>query len=193
MHRASSSSHHRPAPAGSGDPDPLAARPRRRHRRIALLIAAGLTAAACTTAAVGPVDAASAAAPAAPAAPAAAASARADASPAGEDAGSTTMRIPPGVPRSAWELAEDKGIAGWNSHGPWLDISYAMQKVIIAVGSATATLQICRIAGPEGAALCAFGAIFFTGVFELLKAHRICPPGQSFRLYYFSHHPSYCH
>lgn len=64
-------------------------------------------------------------------------------------------------------------------HGPWLDISYALEKVIIAVTSATATMQICSIGGgEEGAAMCALGAIFFTGIFVLLESHRICPAGE---------------
>ncbi|WP_317231242.1 hypothetical protein [Clavibacter sp. MX14-G9D] len=172
---------------------PTAGSPR---RRLALVAAAALTAVTCVTAAAGPAAAvprhAAPVAVSAPAAPTDTPSSGAQPGP-DEAALSVGAAVRAGADRPAAAVATRDGIMGWNSHGPWLDISYAMQKVVIAVGSATATMQICRMGGEYGAALCALGAIFFTGVFELLKAHRICPAGQSFRLYYFSHHPSYCH
>ncbi|OUE07633.1 hypothetical protein CMsap09_01695 [Clavibacter michiganensis] len=173
------------------------------RRRLALVAAAALTAVTCVTAAAGP---AAAAVPrhdapvvvSAPVAPTAeTSSSRAPSADVGPGSGSAALSVGAavraGAGRPAAAVAMREGIMGWNSHGPWLDISYALQKVIIAVTSATATMQICRIGGEEGAAMCALGAIFFTGVFELLKSHRICPAGESFRLYYVSHHPSYCH
>ncbi|PPF65151.1 hypothetical protein C5E16_13870 [Clavibacter michiganensis] len=178
------------------------------RRRLALVAAAALTAVTCVTAAAAPAAAAvprhdapvvvsapvapTAETPSSQAPPAHAPSA--DAGPDSDEAAlSVGAAVRAGAGRPAAAVATREGIMGWNSHGPWLDISYALQKVIIAVTSATATMQICRIGGEEGAAMCALGAIFFTGVFELLKSHRICPAGESFRLYYVSHHPSYCH
>ncbi|PPF51080.1 hypothetical protein C5B94_14965 [Clavibacter michiganensis] len=183
------------------------------RRRLALVAAAALTAVTCVTAAAGPATAAvprhdapvvvsapvaptaetpSSQAPSADAPSADAPSA--DVGPGSDEAAlSVAAAVRAGAGRPAAAVTTRDGITGWNSHGPWLDISYALQKTIVAMSSATATMQICRIGGEEGAALCAISGIFFTGVFEVLKSHRICPAGESFRLYYFSHHPSYCH
>ena len=166
------------------------------RRRLALVAAAALTAVTCVTAAAGPAAAvprhAAPVAVSAPAAPTDTPSSGAHPGP-DEAALSVGAAVRAGAGRPAAAVTTRDGITGWNSHGPWLDISYALQKTIVAMSSATATMQICRIGGEEGAALCAISGIFFTGVFEVLKSHRICPAGESFRLYYFSHHPSYCH
>ncbi|MDF2824583.1 MAG: hypothetical protein K0R68_1991 [Mycobacterium sp.] len=87
--------------------------------------------------------------------------------------------------------SESKRWVGFNSHGMWINLSYTAQKVIIAMTSAAVTSGICRI--PEvGWALCALSAVAFTGLFELLKSHRICPPDKPIFKWYVSNHPSYC-
>jgi hypothetical protein len=169
---------------------PRASARREHRRRLALLAAAVLTAAACVTAVSTPAEAATVDARLTSASQAA----RPETSSATATDAPTTQPfpVPASAPGPASSVAQSERIFGWNSHGPWLDISYALQKVIIAVSSTVTTTQICRVGGPEAWELCAAGAVFFGGVFELLKAHRICPEGQSFRVYY-STHPSYCH
>jgi len=89
------------------------------------------------------------------------------------------------------DLSQSLKQVGINSHGPWINLSYTAQKVILASAGAFITQAICRI--PEvGWALCALTAVTFAGVFELLKAKRICPPDKPVFKLYLSSHPSYC-
>ncbi|NQX24236.1 hypothetical protein [Curtobacterium sp. VKM Ac-2852] len=97
----------------------------------------------------------------------------------------------PGTQQAFPDLSGSLRQVGFNSHGPWINLSYTAQKVILAAGGAYATISVCRI--PEiGWALCALSAVVFAGVFELLKAHRICPSDKPVFKLYLSNHTSYC-
>jgi len=89
------------------------------------------------------------------------------------------------------DLSSSLRQVGWNKHGPWINLSYTAQKVILAASSSYITANICRI--PEvGWALCLLSAAAFAGLFELLKAHRICPANRPVFKLYLSNYPSYC-
>jgi hypothetical protein len=81
--------------------------------------------------------------------------------------------------------------AGWDRHGPWVDISREAWPIITAITGAGATARFCAIS-KIGPFLCLIGVGFIAGVTEWVKHHPPCPGDQVFR-FYLGDTPSYCH
>ncbi|MFT2752591.1 hypothetical protein [Clavibacter sp. Sh2088] len=81
--------------------------------------------------------------------------------------------------------------AGWDRHGPWVDISRDAWPIITAITGAGATARFCGIA-KIGPFLCLIGVGLIAGVTEWVKHHPPCPGDQVFR-FYLGDTPSYCH
>jgi hypothetical protein len=81
--------------------------------------------------------------------------------------------------------------AGWDRHGPWVDISKEAWPIITAITGAGSATRFCAI--PKiGPFLCLIGVGLIAGVTEWVKHHPPCPGNQVFR-FYLGDTPSYCH
>jgi hypothetical protein len=81
--------------------------------------------------------------------------------------------------------------AGWDRHGPWVDISKDAWPIITAITGAGSATRFCAI--PKiGPFLCLIGVGLIAGVTEWVKHHPPCPGDQVFR-FYLGDTPSYCH
>ncbi|WP_445337788.1 hypothetical protein [Clavibacter sp. CFBP 8614] len=106
--------------------------------------------------------------------------------------GTSTTLTPtdPGV-KDPHALGASAKSAGWDRHGPWVDISKDAWPIITASGGAGATVRFCAIA-KIGPFLCFLGVIAIAAVTEWVKHHPPCPGDQKFK-FYFGDTPSYCH
>lgn len=88
-------------------------------------------------------------------------------------------------------IAASSTSAGWDKHGPWVDISKEGWPIITAIAGAGAVARFCLIA-KIGPFLCLIGVGLIAAVTEWVKHHRPCPGNQKFR-FYLGNTPSYCH
>ena len=107
--------------------------------------------------------------------------------------GGTTTRTDPRTltPDDPRVITTSSKSAGWDRHGPWVDISKEAWPIITAIAGAGATVRFCGIA-KIGPFLCLIGAGMIAGVTEWVKHNPPCPGNQVFR-FYLGDTPSYCH
>jgi len=108
----------------------------------------------------------------------------------GDGTSTTLTPTDPGV-KDPHALGASAKWAGWDRHGPWVDVSKDAWPIIAASGGAGATVRFCAIA-KIGPFLCFLGVIAIAAVTEWVKHHPPCPGDQKFT-FYFGDTPSYCH
>ena len=108
----------------------------------------------------------------------------------GDGTSTTLTPTDPGV-KDPHALGASAKWAGWDRHGPWVDVSKDAWPIIAASGGAGATVRFCAIA-KIGPFLCFLGVIAIAAVTEWVKHHPPCPGDQKFK-FYFGDTPSYCH
>ncbi|MFD2340098.1 hypothetical protein FGG90_13550 [Clavibacter tessellarius] len=110
----------------------------------------------------------------------------------GDGTSTTLTPTDPGV-TDPHALGASAKWAGWDRHGPWVDVSEDAWPIIAASGGAGATVRFCAIAeiGPflRFLGVIAIAAVTVT---EWVKHHPPCPGDQKFT-FYFGDTPSYCH